>query len=202
MSEWYEFRRVQSWPGEPTVNRRAARFDTPIGKTFALLKRECELLRAKHVVLQGYFRESDLRIDGMLRSNARTPEKPGIILSFDSPNGPMMFPCDTFLGWEDNIRAIALSLEALRSVDRYGVTRRAEQYRGWLSLPPVVLEPPENVMARHSGLTPTEVLRDVQAAYWAAAMKTHPDRGGSSDAFSEVQQALWKLTRKPGEAAA
>jgi len=33
------------------------------------------------------------------------------------------------------MRAIALSLQALRAVDRYGVARRAEQYRGWKQLP-------------------------------------------------------------------
>jgi hypothetical protein len=37
--------------------------------------------------------------------------------------------------WQHNVRAIALGLEALRKVDRYGITRRGEQYAGWKALP-------------------------------------------------------------------
>jgi len=45
-------------------------------------------------------------------------------------------PCDSFRDWEANLRAIALSLEHLRAVDRYGVTtEEEEQYTGWLRLP-------------------------------------------------------------------
>lgn len=42
--------------------------------------------------------------------------------------GHLSYPCDTFTTLQDNLRVIALALEALRMVDRYGVTRRGEQY--------------------------------------------------------------------------
>ena len=48
----------------------------------------------------------------------------------------MSYPCDKYSNWQANLRAIALSLEALRAEDRYGVTRRAEQYKGWAKLLP------------------------------------------------------------------
>src|SRR5579863_10251967 len=46
----------------------------------------------------------------------------GIILTFNSKHGPLSYPCDKYSNWQANLRAIALSLEALRAVDRYGVT--------------------------------------------------------------------------------
>lgn len=47
----------------------------------------------------------------------------------------LSYPCDSCDNWQHNVRSIALALQALRAVDRYGVTRRAEQYRGWGKLP-------------------------------------------------------------------
>lgn len=36
--------------------------------------------------------------------------------------------------WQINLRAIALGLEALRKLDRYGITSRGEQYTGWRAI--------------------------------------------------------------------
>jgi hypothetical protein len=38
-------------------------------------------------------------------------------------------------GWQHNVRAIALTLEALRAVDRYGATETGQQYTGFKALP-------------------------------------------------------------------
>lgn len=99
-----------------------------------LLDRELRHLQAKSVVIQLDCDEREIRKDGLPRSDART-RGPGIVLAFDSPKGSLSFPCDHFTAWEDNLRAIALALEALRTVDRYHVTQNNEQYRGWTALP-------------------------------------------------------------------
>jgi hypothetical protein len=44
------------------------------------------------------------------------------------------FAVDMFPSWQDNLRAIALGLEALRKVERYGIANRGEQYAGWAQL--------------------------------------------------------------------
>jgi uncharacterized protein (DUF58 family) len=107
-------------------------------------------------------------------------------------------PCDRYEDWKDNLRAIALSLEALRAVDRYGVTRGNEQYRGWTQigngngkmdrasaikfLASLHSSPPEN-LARLS----TEELR---AICRTAKIENHPDRpGGSHETFVAIGQA-------------
>lgn len=46
----------------------------------------------------------------------------------------MRFRCATFHTWQDNVRAIALGMEALRKVERYGITELDQQYAGFMQL--------------------------------------------------------------------
>ena len=113
--------------------------------TVSLLARELRHLEAKRVVVELAVTEQDLRLDGMPRANARLYND-AVRISFDSKWGPLRYETGEFAtgaywqnggrpGWQSNVRAIALSMEALRKVDRYGVSKRGEQYRGWRALP-------------------------------------------------------------------
>lgn len=125
--------------------------------------------------------ESDIRVDGQLRASAR-PASPGIILAFESRHGPLKYASDTFDDWQANVRAIALGLEALRRVDRYGITRRGEQYTGWRQLtsgPAATITPDE-----------ARAIFDEYPGGWREALKaTHPDHGGDPERFRRVQEA-------------
>lgn len=74
-----------------------------------------------------------IRRDGMLRAAAKV-RFPGVVVSFESRFGPLSYATDAYDHWQANVRAIALSLRALRAVDRYGVSRSGEQYVGWRAL--------------------------------------------------------------------
>lgn len=130
----YRFRPISTWPGDLTKHRRTSPFRAGHDVTLRQLGRELEDLRAKDVVVELAVREADLRIDGMPRARSRSPEHPGCVLSFDSKHGPLRYACDAFLHWEDNLRAITLGLESLRRVERYGITKRGEQYAGWKAI--------------------------------------------------------------------
>ncbi len=195
------FRPIEKWPGTrtPSCRRKRATFRATYPKTLDQLEHELHYLRAKEIVIQAGFGLDQIRNDGWPRSSARPHSDPGVIVSFRSPQGEMSFPCDRYLDWEDNLRAIALSLEALRAVDRYGVTQHAEQYQGWKALP--APPPATNTMSRaaaatvianHSVFAPLEILSEAdkrEEAYRQAAKRTHPDAGGSHEAFVLVQQA-------------
>jgi hypothetical protein len=106
-------------------------------------------------------------------------------VDFESKYGPLRYGCDTFTTYEANLRAIALALEALRLVDRYGVTKRGEQYKGWLALEEhtVSQEEAEQFLLTYGS-------RDnLRGAYRAAAMVLHPDKGGSADEWARLQNA-------------
>jgi hypothetical protein len=162
-------------------------------------------LCAKQVIIQTYHFIEDLRRDGLPKASARVPQSPSVILSFNSKHGALSYPCDTFTKWEDNLRAIALALEALRTVDRYGVTKTGEQYRGWTALPPVDSKTLEQEAAefisRHSPsqFVTSSILSSVtvfQDAYRHAARKLHPDTGGKHEDFVKLQQFADVLKKK------
>jgi hypothetical protein len=169
-----------------------------------LLQAELNHLRAEHVILQLAIGQHDLRLDGKPRANAR-PAHEGVILTFEHPEyGPLTYPADRYDDWQDNVRAIALSLKSLRDVDRYGVTRRGEQYTGWGQLPPAG---GSTVVAKMSARIAAEVLVDaeqmdgdpddllidaqaVRFTYQNAAKKVHPDvHGGDTRRFQLVSEA-------------
>lgn len=209
----FTFRPLVGWLAKFTRPRRRSPFSVGYSKAIKDLEREMGHLGVRQAVIQAAVSESELRLDGLLRAGAR-PQHPGIILAFESKKtGPMQMPCDTFLEWQDNLRAIGLSLAALRAIDRYGVTQRAEQYRGWSQLPPpggIVTPPPmtveaaaEVVASRVSGCVPVDVIRDPEnyrRAYREQARRWHPDaNGGTQHAqWNTLQQAAVVLDRHFG----
>ena len=200
---WYaRFRPIQEWPGTPTRDRRRSPFSAKWGSTLTLLDRELSQLGSKNVVIQVALEDRDIRLDGFPRANAR-PEHPGVIVSLDSAYGPLSYPCDTFQDWRDNLRAIALALESLRAVDRYGVTKRGEQYTGWKQLggtsaAEMTAEQAATFLVDHvPGLTVPFLLDApiehrpgfIAQAYRVAAKTLHPDAGGTAEDFKRLQEA-------------
>lgn len=195
-------RPIERWPGKLTANRVSSQFSAPWRATLDLLDRELWHLgpagRNAPAVLQIAMREQDFRLDGMPRANAR-PEHPGVILAIDSTKGPLSFPCDRFVTWQDNLRAIALSLEALRKIDRYGITPNAEQYTGWKKLAanasptgPSAADS-EMVILSYADL-PIGEATPLDQAYRRARANAHPDRrGGDRTAWDAVEAAAAAL---------
>lgn len=178
MYEPFTTRPLTGWPVEFKAERRHAPFRAPWSSTMELLHRELRMVGGQRVVLELAITEGDIRTtDGLPRASAR-PAHPGIILSFESSYGPLRYMTDEFATWQENLRAVALSLEALRKVDRYGVSKRGEQYRGWRSLPPGEGDPSRgrDLIREHGSV------RDALKA-------THPDKGGDPNDFRAVEAA-------------
>lgn len=178
----YIFRPIERWPVKPTPGymRRERPFKATWQSTLKLVESELNHLSAKTVVIQAYVSESEIRNDGMLRAHV-TPSRPGIILAFQSKHGPLSYPCDSCMFWQHNVRSIGLALQALRAVDRYGVTGRAEQYRGWQQLP-----------SQSEGMSVAEAQAILEAFGGdgkKAKIATHPDHGGSPETFRKVTEA-------------
>lgn len=216
---WYDvdarFRPISNWPGPQTEQRERSRFDSPWSKTLRLLARELDHIvePGTTAVMEMAIDESQIRLDGYPYANAK-PRHPGVILSIESRWGPLRYPCDTFDDWQDNVRAIALALEALRKVDRYGVTKRGEQYAGWKALPPaggstvtMTAEDAARTIARSAGAVSDaweKMLASPDLArrlYLRAAKLTHPDTGGLPGAFERLQEAKTVLDAHHGAAA-
>jgi hypothetical protein len=170
-------------PLERPVGRGPTRyspFRAPWSNTVSLLAKELRAHGARQTILEVDLREQDLRQDGLPRAD-RTARSPAIVLSFEAthvPNRPhLRYEVAEFTHWHDNVRAVALGLEALRAVDRYGMTRRGEQYRGWVALPESAGGPStargRTLIAEHGGVK-------------GALRATHPDVGGATEDFQSV----------------
>lgn len=195
------YRPIDKWPGEPTKVRQASPFSARWDDTLDLLDRELHQLRARSVVFQIALREEGFRkTDGQPKTNA-PPSHPGVILAFESKYGPLKYACDRFTDFQSNVRAIALGLEALRKVDRYGITKRGEQYTGWKALPgaggsvtTMTAEAAAEFVSRACGgaCSARALLQsvvNVAPAYREAARRLHPDAGGSTEDFQRLQEA-------------
>lgn len=182
------------WPGEVCPAPRRGVFRASWASTMDLLRGELWQIGAQNTVLQLFLGPNEIRRDGMPRSDAK-PSRPGVILSFRSRGKDLSFPCDRYCDWKDNVRAIALSLQALRAVDRYGVTRRQEQYTGWAALPNPDSPRPDGlaILVRASGMSAEDVVRNPTAAWKSAAKVLHPDRGGKASDFVAAQAAYRSL---------
>ena len=207
MSNWPESMKVgpiREWPGDLTADREISRFrvsgpgymskPTPLTTTLGQLEVELRALGAREVELLVAIAPADFRLDGKPRAQAKAMH-PGVILSFDSNVGHLSYPCDTFTTWQDNLRAVALALEALRKVDRYGVTKRGEQYRGFLAIEanamPAGFTTTTDAIAflasfsdapRAAEVPPRLLLR-------LAQRRSHPDHGGTAETFQRVTLA-------------
>lgn len=186
---------------------RYSPFSATWSATLDLLEREVWHLRIREsFVLMIDVVESDLRLNGELRANAR-PASPAVAIALDPPGKPsLLFTCGRFNKWQDNVRAIALGMEALRKVERYGIVQADEQYRGWQALPPgtsmpavqMTVEEAADFIAEHCQhirligeppVTRAHVFDAVAASYRAAAQTLHPDRGGDPELFKRLIEA-------------
>lgn len=130
----------RTWLG--SMGRKASQFSAKWGSTLEILGREVDALQGRNVVIEIDVTDSDLKLNGELRANAR-PSSSAVVVAFESKHGPLLYRCDRFYTqwsdqgpeWQHNVRAIALTLEALRAVDRYGATETGQQYQGFKALP-------------------------------------------------------------------
>lgn len=200
----YEIRPLVAWTDPETAERRSStRFRATWKDTLDFLSAEIEKVGGRDpVVIQVDVEEGDIRLDGMLRAGAKVGH-PGVIVSFDSDYGPLRYATDAYEkdwshgmpSWQANLRAVALTLEALRAIDRWGVSKRGEQYTGWRAIAaaaPAFSSPGEaaewmrryalEIKVEYGGLT-------VRELYKRMAKRMHPDTGAPRADWDRLDEA-------------
>lgn len=188
--------------------RRPHQFKADWASTLTLLERELEHLDAADITLEVDVLHASIRADGTGLKAHQEPATPAVVLSFESKHGPLSYRADAFgratwrgtSPWRANVRAIALTLESLRAVDRYGATTTGEQYAGFLALEAgsgaaashMTQDQACRVLSDLSGvaITPGESEQSVRARVRAARAAAHPDRhDGDRSLWDQVEQA-------------
>ncbi|WP_431276209.1 J domain-containing protein [Variovorax ureilyticus] len=182
------------WPTGRARTERWRREPAPFDVTFARARddivREVELLTGTRHYGDAYVvisTNTALARDGLPLAGQRQPDDPGVAVYFTYKKRQMSFACDRWTKIEDNMRAISKTIEALRSIARWGTGDMLEAaFTGFEALPaPGAVRAWWEVLgvARHA--TKDEITQ----AYRRAAMDAHPDRGGSHDRMAELTRA-------------
>jgi len=152
---------------------------------------ELRKLGATAVIISSGLR---LRQDWLPMSAQREPEDPGVAVYFTLKGKPRCFACDTWTRIADNLASIAGVIEALRTIDRYGVGNVEQAFAGYTAFLPAAAEewPIVFGVAAH---TPTDT---VLMRYRALAKQHHPDAGGDAAAMTRINLAYEAFKRERG----
>lgn len=212
----------------PTTSRQVSQFTASYPDTLDMLGREIEWLKGRDVAIEVDVPESGIRRDGQgVLADARS-ESPAVVVAFESVHGPLYYRCDGYLrgpatrlikgqpvrvmpsDWQHNLRAIVLTLEALRAVDRYGATETGQQYAGFKALPAGRAMGASHMTSDEAwsilgsfGSRPISEQRLAGAAHLrtihrAARAFAHPDRhNGDRELWDQVERAAAVLGVQP-----
>ena len=157
---------------------------------------ELDLLDTRHLVISSFV---PTKRDGLPYANSPEPSDPGVAVYFDryipSPRSrrfdewkPFVIACDHYTKFRWNLRAIAMTVEALRTIARHGASSMLEQaFTGFAALPPASngAKPWWEVL----GVDQTSLFAVVRDAWLELVKIHHPDAGGSTARMAEINAA-------------
>lgn len=184
------------WPDgwARTTVRATSRFSTGMSSALKRLRHELKLLGTANVVIT-----SDLptRASGMPYGDAADP---GIAVWFVMDGAERVFACDRWRHAGDNVHAVALSIAALRGLDRWGASDMVSRaFAGFAALPaPTPSWIDVLQMTREVGRTTDKdsLLRDARRQHRHLMRLAHPDVGGTHETAVRLNNALEEAERE------
>lgn len=186
------------WPDgykRHTGYRYPSRFKQTMDQSQRFLRAEIDRLGAFDLIVSTNL---PVRNDGGLYANymSRKIDDPGVAIYFHYKGKDVAMCCDQYPTVWENIYALGKGIEALRGMDRWGVSEFMDRaFTGFTALPsstPIVQRDIWDVL----GLpVKPATAAEVVAAYKAQAKIVHPDAGGSTEAFQELSDAYSKALK-------
>lgn len=183
------------WPEGWERTRRPKRAAYKVSMAQARDELVTELTRfgAKHILITSNL---PLRRDGLPLATRAKIVDPGVAVYFEREEEEYCVPCDAWDSVEANMRAIGLTIENLRAIQRHGTRQMvAAAASGYRALP---------AQAGGTGWwdllgIPTDSSVDaIERRYRELARSMHPDHGGSQEAFAALTEAYRQaLSSKP-----
>lgn len=181
------------WPigYKRTQHRQPSKFkQTMPDKIQELLYDELGRLKAKSIVVSS---NAPLRRDGRLYTEylLKKIEDPGIAIYFKYHEQDVVMCCDQYeYPWE-NMYALAKGIEAIRSLNRWGVSEFIKRaFTGFNALPePMTASQVNMKWYEVLGVAKDADKDEIKKAYRLLAQVHHPDSGGSSGQFEKITKA-------------
>lgn len=181
------------WPdGYPrTASPQRSNFGGTPDKIRKEMVSEVERLGGRNLIIST---NVELRQDGYPRAGRKplAPDEAGVAVYFDLQGTPYVFACDKWDCVAHNMRAIQKTIEALRGMERWGVSdMMARAFTGFKAIPAQSSrEPWAAVLNVPKNATPDQITQ----AYRSRLKQVHPDHGGSAEEFQRVQDAYREAT--------
>lgn len=183
------------WPEgwKRSQRRKKSRYTVKMAQARDDLLKELRLLGARDVVISS---NVALRRDGLPYANTPEPKDPGIAVYWVTKDKDQrVIACDCWSTVAENMRAVGLTIGALRQIERTGASQILERaYMGFKALPAPEAEP-QPVIDLHEALTvlrlsPSDLTKEnVERNYRQLAKERHPDHGGSDEAMAQLNMA-------------
>jgi len=174
------------WPPgwRRTPARKGAAFDLSYDRALEDLAAEIRMLGGRSAIVT----------HNPFRSGA-DPYDPGVSVWFDLEGARKVFACDRWHRVRDNVRAIALTINALRGIGRWGASDMlGRAFTGFDALPA-----PRSCW-QILGVRETATADEIQAAWRDKLKAAHPDTGGSHAAMAEINAARDAALEAAGDA--
>jgi hypothetical protein len=180
------------WPAgytrTPSGRRKNSLFKNTLAAARDLLKVEVKRLGGSNLIISTNVptkQNGDLYAD----FSRYKLEDPGVAIYFKYNDKDVALCCDRFVRVWENLQALAKAIEAIRGLERWGVSDFLDRaFTGFQQLPQSTTAE-KNIWDVLGLVVKPDNVEAVQDAYKAQAKKVHPDRGGSSEAFHELQIA-------------
>lgn len=191
--EAYPLQWPTAWPR--VQYPKAAQFKVGMGEAVSHLYDELDRLGADDIIVSS---NMQVRLDGRPYAKQNRIEDPGVAVYFTYNGAQQCIPCDKWDSVKDNVRAIGLTVEALRGLERWGAKEMVNAaFRGFKALPEAIIMGEGTARAWWEVL---EIPRDsdiqtAQRAYKELLQTKHPDRGGSDSEFIELKNA-WEQAKE------
>lgn len=208
------------WPAgwKRTTYRRSAPYRTNLTTARDHLLSELRLLGARSVVISSNL---PVRLDGLPMAGARPQNgDPGVAVYWTQfhlqKSEPRAIACDKWLKVEANMRAIGLSIAAMRAIERCGTSEILDRiFTGFAQLPAAAGEEGkrpwrdvfdvshinvgvDNVLVPFERAPNERKLAIVSTIYKNMCFRKHPDRCGSTEELRELNRAFDDAKRELG----
>lgn len=174
------------WPANfprHTGSRENAKFRTELGSALRNLQKQLDLMGAKGLVLS-----SNCTLG---KSNH---EDPGVCAYFQYDGMQLAIPCDRWNKVASNVQAIALTVEAMRGMNRWGAKHMIRaMFTGFKALPAGGTQ--KRNFRAVLNLFENDTLLEAERQFRQLAQSRHPDHGGSNEAMAELNEAIAEARR-------
>jgi len=170
------------WPRTEPQRREHSKFKTTLTAAISNMTTEIKRMGGTAIILSSNC--------ALGQTNATDP---GVVVYFQWQGTAMAVPCDRWNRVDANVQAIALTIEAMRGMERWGAKHMIRaMFSGFKQLTSGSRRPWWDVMGILAD-SPTDL---VHARYRELAKQRHPDTGGNGELFATLQNAYEDFKRE------